>query len=113
MLDPAAVARPGIASFADGGDPAFELVVSAERAGLAIAEFPFTAEGYVIHLGRGSLAAVAAQRDDSHPLYSWAVEHNEPHFGGVDGARVRYEELVDAFEEEVGPDLDLVGALRV
>jgi hypothetical protein len=112
VVDPIAIRRSDIAAFSDGGDPAYELLVAAERARLAIADFPFTAEGHIIHLGRGSLAAVAEARDETHPLYSWAVEHNEPHFGGVNGARGQYARLVERFNEEVGKELDLVSALR-
>jgi hypothetical protein len=112
VVDPIALGRPDIAAFVDGGDPAYELLVSAERAGLAVADFPFTAEGFIIHLGRGSLAAVAGARDESHPLYAWAVGHNEPHFGGVNGARDHYALLVERFTEEVGEEPDLVSALR-
>jgi hypothetical protein len=46
--------------------------------------FPFTAGGYIVHLGRGTLAAVAEEGDTNNPLCSWATEHREPHFGGVD-----------------------------
>lgn len=112
IVDPAALDRPDIDRFSDGGDPAWELLLSAERAGLELATFPFTAEGYIVHLGRGSLAAVAASQDESHPLYSWASEHNEPHFGGIDGAEARYTQIIEQFSDEVGPDLDLPAALR-
>src|SRR5260370_27438213 len=62
LLDPSRVWRHGIGPFADGGDPAFDLLSAAARSGLRMAAFPFTAEGHVIHRGRGSLAA-GARRD--------------------------------------------------
>ena len=64
--------------------------------------FGFTANGYVIHRGRGSLAAVAATEERTNPLYAWARDHHEPHFGNVPGARERYRDLVAAFRREVG-----------
>jgi glycosyltransferase involved in cell wall biosynthesis len=111
VIDPSALDRPDVARFTDGGDPAWELLASAERAGLPLASFPFTADGYVVHVGRASLAAVAAADDTSHPLYSWATGHNEAHFGGIEGARDRHAQIVARFKDDVGPDLDLVTAL--
>jgi hypothetical protein len=102
LVDPAQVWRPGIGPFTDGGDPAFDLLSSAARSGLRMAAFPFTAEGYVIHRGRGSLAAVFAAEDRSHPLYDWAAGHHDPHFGEVPGADQRYKALLQAFREDTG-----------
>jgi glycosyltransferase involved in cell wall biosynthesis len=107
-----ALGHPGVAGFEDGGDPAWSLLVSAEREGLPLATFPFTAGGYVVHVGRASLAAVVAADERAHPLYAWALDHHDPHFGGVDGARERHAALVAQFRAEVGPDLDLAAALH-
>jgi hypothetical protein len=65
--------------------------------------FPFTAAGHVIHRGRGSLAAVRAAGDRSHPFYEWAGDHHAPHFAGVPGAGQRYHALLQEFREETGP----------
>jgi hypothetical protein len=111
-VDPAALREPEVAPFTDGGDPAWELLTSAERTGLRLANFPFAAGGYLIHLGRGSLAAVASSTDPSHPLYSWAIEQHELHYNGIDAARDRHTRILRRFRSEVGPDLDLVAALR-
>jgi glycosyltransferase involved in cell wall biosynthesis len=103
LIDPARVWRPGVRPFTDGGDPAFDLLRSAAGLGLPAAAFPFTADGHVIHRGRGSLAAVFAAGDLAHPLYSWAADHHEPHFGDVAGAARAYEALLQAFRAETGP----------
>lgn len=79
----------------------------ARCAGQVAAEFPFAAEGYLVHRGRASLAAVVASGDRSHPLYEWALEHHEPHFGGTPRGRERYESIHARFRSEVG---DLSGA---
>ncbi len=102
LLDPAQVWRHGIGPFIDGGDPSFDLLSSAARSGLGLAAFPFTAEGHVIHRGRGSLAAVFAAGDRSHPLYDWAVGHHDPHFGEVPGADQLYKALLREFRRETG-----------
>lgn len=102
IVDPARVWRPPVQPFTGGGDPAFELLTSTEQSGFEAAPFPFTADGYVIHRGRGSLAAVVTNDDRDNPLFGWAVEHHDAHFGGVPGAQARYDEIVEMFEHEVG-----------
>jgi glycosyltransferase involved in cell wall biosynthesis len=107
LVDPAQVWRPEIGAFADGGDPSFDLLTSAARLGLGQVTFPFSGDGYVIHRGRGSLAAVLAAGEDSHPLYQWAADHHVPHFGNVPGAAQHYEALLREFRRETG---ELTGA---
>ena len=97
--------------FADDGDPAWHLLSRAESTGLTTGTFPFTEDGYLVHVGRGSLAAVAAGGDIDNPLYEWAVEHHEPHYGGVREAAQRHRQVLERFRQEVGPDLDLSQAL--
>lgn len=113
VLDARALAAAGASPFNDDGDPAWDLLQAVGHAGLDMASFPFTADGYLVHLGRGSLAAVVSAGDTKHPLYSWAVDHYEPHFGGFADAQQRHRRVMKQFRTEVGPDLDLVGALRV
>jgi len=103
LFDPAMVWRPGIGPFSDDGDPAFDLLASAARAGVGLAAFPFTAAGHVIHRGRGSLAAVYTAGDRSHSMYDWAAGHHEPHFGQVPGAAERHQDLLREFRDQTGP----------
>jgi hypothetical protein len=102
LLDPARVWQPGTTPFQDGGDPSFELLESLGRRDVGFVSFSFTAEGYIIHRGRGSLAAVLATGDRSNPLYEWAVDHHAAHFGQVPGAAQRYRALVTTFRRDVG-----------
>jgi hypothetical protein len=102
-----ALDRHDVGGFTEGGDPSWDMLTSAERAGLTVGSFPFTADGFVVHLGRASLAAVVATGDTSNPLFRWATHHRDPHFGGVEGARERHATVVSRFISEVGPGLDL------
>ncbi len=102
LLDPARVWREPVAAFSAGGDPSFELLSSARSAGLREQTFPFLAERYVVHLGRGTLAGVAAANDTTNRFYDWAVDHHEPHFGNVSGAAALHEALVSRFHAAVG-----------
>jgi hypothetical protein len=112
IVDRKALDRPAIRAFSDSGDPAWEFLQSVEQEGLRVANFPFTAEHYIVHLGRGSLAAVARSHDESNPRFAWAVEHQQPHYGGVHGAQETYECILRRFQDEVGADLDLATAIR-
>ena len=102
-MDPAVAWQQQTGPFADGGDPSLGLLTSAGRLGIPMAAFPFTAAGHLIHRGRGSLAAVHAAGDRSHPSYEWAANHQAPHFAGVPGADQRYHALLHQFREEASP----------
>ena len=102
LLRPALVWRPRLRPFGAGGDPIHDVLVSAKAAGLQMVPFGVAADGYVIHRGRGSLAAVVANNESSNPLYGWAREHDEPHVGGISGGHERYQGLVARFRHEVG-----------
>jgi hypothetical protein len=103
LMDPVPVWQQQTGPFTDGGDPSFDLLSSAARLGMGMAAFPFTAVGHVIHRGRASLASVYTARDRAHPLYGWAADHHDPHFGDVPGADRRYEALLQTFRDETGP----------
>ena len=102
LMDPAVVWQPQAGPFTGGGDPSSGLLTSAARLGIPMAPFPFTAAGHVIHRGRGSLAAVYAAGDRSHPFYEWAAGHHAPHFAGVPGADQRYHALLQEFRKQTG-----------
>jgi glycosyltransferase involved in cell wall biosynthesis len=103
LIDPVRVWRDGIEPFADGGDPAFDLLQSATAQGQTLTEFPFVRDRYVIHRGRSSLFAVWEAGDTTHPSYDWARDHHEPHFGLIESAAAMHDELMRAFRAEVGP----------
>jgi hypothetical protein len=59
LLDPRQVWRASITPFQEHGSPSEALQQSAVRAGIKTANFPFTSAGYAVHLGRGTLRAIA------------------------------------------------------
>ena len=95
--------RPGLADgiepFVDGGDPAFDLLESANATSETLAGFSFVRDRYVIHRGRSSLLAVWESGNTARPDYEWTLEHHEPHFGLVNGAAAGHEELLRRFAE--------------
>ena len=101
LINPTLAWREPHAVFEPGGDPSFAFLVSCRTGGLKMANFDFLKSGHLIHRGRGTLTAVAARGERSNPLYSWALEHQEPHFGGVAEAPARYDRLRARFKAEV------------
>lgn len=98
--------------FNPGGDPSIDLLDAVDAGGLLSLEFPFAADGHVIHRGRSSLAGVAERGDVENPLYEWAREHHLPHYNGVAGAGHGYQRLMARFRDDAGPDLrNFIGAV--
>jgi hypothetical protein len=105
MMNPAQTWREPIATFEAGGDPSFGFLSSCQAEGLVLTEFGFQRDGHVIHRGRGTLARLVASDARSNPLFEWALEHHEAHFGGISGAEERYATLTSRFLNDV-PRLD-------
>jgi Glycosyl transferase family 2 len=102
ILDPVQIWQPSIPPFLEDGSPAAGMQVAADADGLRLVTFPFVEDGYLIHLGRGTLRAVAESRDTTNRYYEWAAGHNEPYYMGQEGAPSRYERFCEVFDEEVG-----------
>jgi glycosyltransferase involved in cell wall biosynthesis len=114
LLDPGRAWRPEIGPFVEGGDPIGDFEQSCRSAQVPIGSFPFAADGFIVHLGRGTLAGVYERREASNTFFDWAEEHHEPHFQRVVGAEARYTALLQEFDDAVGdlqPEL-LVNACR-
>lgn len=111
LLDPAQVWRRELAPFEDGGDPSDALERSCVDAQLAVVDFPFVSDGYVIHRGRSSLAGVRARHETSNQLYEWATTHHEPHYELHPGAEAAYARLIGQFAAAV-PHVDAEHLVR-
>jgi len=114
LLDPARAWRPEIGPFVEGGDPVGDFEQSCRRLRVSVATFPFTASGFIVHLGRGTLAGVYERREASNVFFDWAADHHEPHFQQVPEARARYSALLEEFDmavRDLKPE-QLVGACR-
>jgi hypothetical protein len=101
LLDPRQVWRASITPFQEHGSPSEALQQSAVRAGIKTANFPFTSAGYAVHLGRGTLRAIAGAGDRSNRYFDWASDHREPHFIEQQDAPGRYSDLLRHFTAEV------------
>ncbi|CAA9569886.1 MAG: hypothetical protein AVDCRST_MAG87-2306 [uncultured Thermomicrobiales bacterium] len=105
LVDPAQVWREPIASFAEHGEPSRNLQESVIAAGLTMTPFPFTADGHIVHLGRGTLARVAAMEERDNRYFAWAKDHSAPHFAQEPSADRAYAAIHAAFRRDV-PTLD-------
>jgi hypothetical protein len=105
MLKPARIWQDPIPPFVEDGAPSTALQVAADAQGLRLAAFPFIEDGYLLHLGRGTLREVADRKDTTNRYYKWAVDHRDYHFAGkADGAEL-LASFTNLFETEVD-DLD-------
>jgi glycosyltransferase involved in cell wall biosynthesis len=102
LLDPARVWQPGISRFEENGAPGVAMQISLLRRGLSRLDFPFRKEGYLIHLGRGTLRAVYERDDRSNKYFSWAKGHWESHYhqGGARALEM-HGRFRDLFSREV------------
>ena len=102
LLDPVRVWQPAITPFQEHGNPSEALQRSATGAGIMSVEFPFTRDGYVIHVGRGTLRSIARHDEQANRYFTWATDHNEPHFVLEAEAPARYHRFLDEFRADVG-----------
>jgi hypothetical protein len=102
ILDPAQMWQPSIPPFLEHGAPASGMQVAADADGLRLVSFPFIEDGYLIHLGRGTLRSIAESRDTTNRYYRWAAGHNEPYYMGQEGAPAMYQRFCEVFDDEVG-----------
>ena len=102
ILDPAQIWQPSIPPFVDDGAPASGMQLAADADGLRLVAFPFVEDGYLIHLGRGTLKSIAESRDTTNRYYEWAAGHNEPYYMGQEGAPALYQRFSEVFDESIG-----------
>lgn len=101
LLDPAVVWRAPIPPFREHGEPSAALQVALRRHGCKLTAFPFVDAGYVLHLGRGTLASVATAGARRNRYFAWATEHNEPHYAGAAGGHSTHAAFLELFEREL------------
>ncbi|HXY80408.1 MAG TPA: glycosyltransferase [Gaiellaceae bacterium] len=114
LFDPTVLWRPAIPPFLEDGRPLDGMQVTAEKLELRMVAFPFVEHGYIVHLGRGTLRAVADLGDTQNRYYEWAVGHKDPHFAASASGPELYAAFCERFDAEL-PELTgeaLVAACR-
>jgi Glycosyl transferase family 2 len=102
LFDPALLWRPPIPPFVEAGAPALALQFAADEQGLRLLDFPFVEQGYLVHLGRGTLREIAHTKDSVNRYYRWATGHRDYHFGDHPHGAELYGRFGELFRTEVG-----------
>jgi glycosyltransferase involved in cell wall biosynthesis len=102
LLDPTTAWRPPVPPFREDGEPSAALQLGLLRAGQKLVPFPFADEGYLLHVGRATLAQLVETHAVENRYLTWALSHNEPHFDGASEARRTYDEFLRLFDRELG-----------
>jgi CheY-like chemotaxis protein len=101
LIRPEAVWRRSVAPFLDDGEPGAEQQRSIRRRGLAVGDFPFFAEGYLLHLGQGSLRGVVDRGDKTHRMFGWAAGNYEFHYHGHPRGAELHRAALDVLHREL------------
>jgi hypothetical protein len=114
MLDPVHIWRDPIPPFVEDGAPSTALQVAADEHALRLVGFPFVEDGYLLHLGRGTLREVADRNNTNNRYYHWAVDHRDYHFSGQRSGAQLLAAFATVFNAEVGEltAANLVAACR-
>ncbi len=102
LIDPGQVWQAPISRFQEDGSPSEDLHRSVTHAGIVAAEFPFTRNGYAVHLGRSTLRSVVHQQDQDNRYFEWASSHHEPHFMDEPEAPALYAAFLRGFHDDLG-----------
>jgi glycosyltransferase involved in cell wall biosynthesis len=102
MLDPRRLWRRPIPPFLEDGAPGTALQVAADARGLRLVPFPFIEDGYLLHLGRGTLHEIAEAENADNRYYRWAVDHGDYHFANREEGAELYRAFREGFDAEVG-----------
>jgi hypothetical protein len=101
LLDPTLAWTPTHPPFLETGDPSTSLQQSLRQQGMAVVDFPYCAEGYLLHLGRGTLHEVAQSNLTAHKYFKWATEHYEYHYGGNPHGQQLHQAFLACFRQEI------------
>ncbi|MEA2177436.1 MAG: hypothetical protein QOG77_733, partial [Solirubrobacteraceae bacterium] len=101
MFDPARVWTSSLPPMQEDGAPSAALQLALDRARLPAVSFPFAADAYLIHLGRGTLARVAAAGDTENRYLRWAMTHTDPHFADAPAGPTAHARFVEIFERAI------------
>lgn len=95
LFDPHVVWQSRHRPFLEHGDPSGHMQADLLADEHRILAFPFCSDGYLLHLGRSTLAEVAARAEASNRYHDWATTHFVPHYG----LHPRGAELLAEFED--------------
>ena len=104
LLDPGLAWKAPLPPFREHGDPSAALQAALRQRNKKLVSFPFVDGGYLLHVGRGTLAHVAKTGAEQNRYFAWATEHHEPHFAGASEGQIAYAAFLKLIDREL-PDL--------
>jgi glycosyltransferase involved in cell wall biosynthesis len=114
LIDPALAWKAPFPPFREHGDPSAAMQLALRQRGRGVVSFPYSDDGYLVHVGRGTLARVAEAAAGDNRYFAWAVDHNEPHWANASEGEKSYSAFLELFGSEL-PDVTaerLVAACR-
>jgi glycosyltransferase involved in cell wall biosynthesis len=114
LFDPRVVWRHSVPAFLEDGAPAVMMQHVLRRRGRRVVDHPFFADGYLLHLGGGTLGTLVRDGLVDNRYHDWGLEHGVAHYhGNRDGAALhaRFESEFTAAVPELTGDA-LVAACR-
>lgn len=115
LLRPDLVWQRGLPGFVDSGAPGIAQQRALRRLGRGVIDFPFYRDGYLLHLGQGSLRRIVDRGDTQHPMFDWAAANYElHHHGNPAGPQVhaRFAMLIDAELGSATPEAVVAACTR-
>jgi len=82
LFDPAVVWRHSVPAFLEDGAPAVMMQHVVRRRGGVVVDFPYFADGYLLHLGAGTLGALVRDGRVDNRYHDWAIGHGDTHYHG-------------------------------
>ena len=104
LFDPGVVWRHSVPAFLEDGAPAVMMQHVLVRRGRRVLDFPFFADGYLLHLGGGTLGALVREGRTDNRYHDWGIEHGAPHYHGNPDGTALHAAFEAAFTDAV-PEL--------
>jgi hypothetical protein len=101
VLDPGLAWQAPLPPFREHGDPSAALQAALRARNKKLVSFPFVDGGYLLHVGRGTLAQLAKTGAAENRYFAWATDHNEPHFAGVSEGQIAYAAFLELIDREL------------
>lgn len=101
LVNPSLVWRGTIFPFDDSGSPAKKMHLSLRKRQVAIADYPFRDQNFVLHIGRGTIAKIHATEAKGNRHYRPEPERVAPHFHGNPNGQEIYNQFLGLLHQEI------------
>ena len=102
LVDPAIVWRHRIPAFLEDGAPAVMMQYVLRKRGRLLVDYPYFADGALLHLGGGTLGALVRDGKLDNRYFEWGTVYGKAHFHGNPDGPARFQDFDERFRSEVG-----------